>query len=57
MSFDYDGTRIREASFKIEFTGNEYQKHVIRAKLQHIHVRTILGTKMDKPVTTIDELN
>ena len=49
--------RIREASFKIEITGYEYQKHVFKAKLQHIHVRTILGTKMDKPVTTIDELN
>ena len=49
--------RIREASFKIEITDNEYQKHVFKVKLQHIHVRTILGTKMDKPVTTIDELN
>ena len=47
--------RARAASFKIEITGNEDQKHVFKAKLQHI--RTILGTKMDKTVTTRDVLN
>ena len=47
--------RNRSTSFNIEITGNEQQKNVFMAKLQHM--KTILRNKLNTQVTNSDVFN